>query len=139
MCAAGRGAGAPGGGRSRGGARADELWARYSAVMGVTGDEMPEYDAFAAARASRHQTKKAPPSASIALDDCEYNAMHKEDCELQGKSFERDVKTAHFTQCQKPWACHHGMGSFCDAMTDAWWTSRQSLEEENGMGSNYER
>ena len=78
-----------------------------------------------------YYAKRAPPTASEALDRCLYNVMQDDGCEHV--PFER-VQTVHFTHCQKPWSCQRlGNKRMCAAMTDAWWAARAALESASGV------
>jgi len=47
----------------------------------------------------------------------------------------KEVKTAHFTVCQKPWDfCWIGQGKpLCQEFHEEWWKVRNQLEKENGL------
>mmetsp|Transcript_10800 Transcript_10800/g.12387 ORF Transcript_10800/g.12387 Transcript_10800/m.12387 type:complete len:213 (-) Transcript_10800:330-968(-) len=66
----------------------------------------------------------------LALDPCRYNSMATTDnCSAVPWP---EVKSAHFTQCQKPWECHKGKG-ICVHMHMFWWKLRQNLEKGHGL------
>jgi len=57
-----------------------------------------------------------------------------------------EVKTAHYTVCQKPWDhCGHGSKTICEGFHVKWWEARNELETSAGIsatprcggGSNY--
>ena len=45
----------------------------------------------------------------------------------------REVFSAHFTVCQKPWTCHGPRSKVCADWTRAWWARRADLERANGL------
>jgi len=64
------------------------------------------------------------------VDRCRFNNMVEIDrCKMW--RFE-DVKSNHFTVCQKPWVCHSPPNSICQAFTDSWWSRLQEVKKRIG-------
>ena len=68
------------------------------------------------------------PSQSIKIDRCIYNTM-ADTAECMNKTL-TDIKTVHFTVCQKPWVCerHRYYNSLCKQLHEQWFILRKEAE-----------
>jgi len=86
------------------------------------------------------------PNTAIELDYCLYNNMVHYPISDKGQCYGppnipcqdcrktdfSDIKTAHFTLCQKPWTCnHHRTDDLCFNLTREWFRIRSNFELES--------
>jgi len=64
------------------------------------------------------------------IDRCRYNNMVEID-RCKTWRFE-DVKSNHFTVCQKPWTCARQPIELCEKFTESWWLRTEALRERLG-------
>ena len=67
------------------------------------------------------------------MDRCIYNYMGPDDEKLMkpeevNKCTLDQIKTAHFTICQKPWSCHIKNEGACPGLHQKWWDMRWRVE-----------
>ena len=68
------------------------------------------------------------PNRSQIIDRCYYNTMADSDDCIQKKLIE--LKSAHFTVCQKPWKCYRAyVNTLCGELHKRWFQLRQEAEE----------
>lgn len=77
--------------------------------------------------------RHAPKDWSEPIDRCIYNYMGPDDPKLMkpeelNKCSVDEIKTAHFTICQKPWSCHIKNEGACPALHRKWWDLRWRVE-----------
>ena len=62
----------------------------------------------------------------IELNNAKYNYMaFEEDPRVSAL----DLKSVHFTVCQKPWNCYRGASDRCSLLHTMWWNERNLLEK----------
>jgi hypothetical protein len=91
---------------------------------------------------------KKKEGSFTAVDSCIYNNMvasTNDEKREQEKVPIEEIKTVHFTVCQKPWSCYGSGRGLCKLLHDQWWAIRANYEEKNGLkpgprcvGSKYE-
>lgn len=68
------------------------------------------------------------PRRSLELNRCVYNTMYDTDA-CRNVSLPQ-VKSVHFTVCQKPWTCHlHHGNEKCNTALDKWHELRQEVSQ----------
>ena len=71
------------------------------------------------------------------VDSCIYNSMAASTNSKKRKQDSvpiSEIKTFHFTVCQKPWSCNpHGGIPVCKTLHDKWWELRASFEKKMGL------
>ena len=95
--------------------------------------------------APEHYAKKGlPPPKHVEIDPCVHNNMWQNIKAPRPKHSPTvfyakckdintaEVKSAHFTICQKPWACR-GAHGVCGFMTDRWWAMRDLFCDAWGL------
>lgn len=72
------------------------------------------------------------PNRSLIIDRCYYNTMaDTENCTKQTLD---ELKSAHFTVCQKPWGCWKSVGiPLCDKLHKRWFQLRAEAENFYGI------
>lgn len=80
-----------------------------------------------------YYNKVTAPNRSLILDRCLYNTMADTDsCTVQTLE---EIKSAHFTVCQKPWMCYRAfVNDLCGQLHKRWFQLR--LEAESFFGLN---
>ena len=73
------------------------------------------------------------PEAKSILDYCQYNAMSQDGVHGCKEVLPNEIKTFHFTECQKPWKCSGSGNEACKYMVNKWWEVRESLESKLGI------
>jgi hypothetical protein len=71
------------------------------------------------------------PTLAFPIDPCVYNSMAT--TKICRRVDYNDVKSIHYTVCQKPWECHQGDNSICAKFLHAWWLVRNDLERVQGI------
>lgn len=79
-----------------------------------------------------YYNKVTEPGRSKVLDRCYYNTMADTD-ECQVQTIDQ-IKSAHFTVCQKPWSCYRAfINDLCGALHKKWFALRRQAEEFYGL------
>jgi len=74
------------------------------------------------------------PNSAVVLNSCEYDSSATtHECLTSSLSRPSNVKTIHFTGCQKPWECRKGADVVCAGFLRAWWMVRADLERKLGL------
>jgi hypothetical protein len=85
-----------------------------------------------------YQSAKAGKALTYEeVDSCLYNNMAASTNTKKRKQDTvpvKEIKTFHFTVCQKPWSCNpHGGIPVCKELHTKWWALRASFEKELGL------
>eukprot|EP00040_Diaphanoeca_grandis_P018596 m.97848 g.97848 ORF g.97848 m.97848 type:complete len:399 (+) comp27015_c0_seq1:273-1469(+) len=80
---------------------------------------------------------KAPQGWWKQIDNCVYNNMNTDNCQINSQALE-DIKTIHFTSCQKPWECFWEIHkkqfhtAYCEYFQSQWWHMRDVFQRRIG-------
>lgn len=82
------------------------------------------------------ESGKRSKESWTAVDSCIYNNMvasKNDEGRVQEKVPIEEIKTTHFTVCQKPWSCYGSGRGLCKLLHDQWWVIRGRYEEKHGL------